>query len=659
MNKTIGARYALAGTLSVLGICSILLLSWVAPRDSLAQATSTVSITGLHVVGNQLVNGAGQPVRLLGVNRSGTEYACIQGWGIFDGPSDAASIQAIASWHTNAVRVPLNQDCWLAVKGAPAAYSGAAYQTAIANYVTALNTAGFVVILELHWSAPASQQATGMNPMPDRDYSITFWQQVANAYKNNSSVIFDLFNEPFPDNNQDSPAAWRCWRDGGTCPGLSYQAAGMQELVNAVRGTGATNVILLGGLQHSNALSQWLTYKPTDPTGNLAASWHVYNFNPCNTPSCWTANAGPVAQQVPLIVTEIGEDDGGHSFIDALMSWLDAREQSYLAWTWNTWGCGGPVLISNYNGTPCQTFGQGFKDHLALLATGASPTAAAPAPGFTVGGTVTPSSAAPGATVDIVVSVTSATTVSALVDVEVYDPSGNKALQKVFDNESFTANERRTYPVSWTVPSDAVAGTYAVRAGVFGPGWGQLYTWDNDVAQFSTTSTTLSAPRVCPCSLWSSSTTPVAQAYNEPNGIELGVKFRSSVDGYITGLRFYKGAGASGTHVGNLWTSAGTLLATATFTGETASGWQQVSFPAAVAISANTTYVASYYVPAGGGYMATGGAFSTTGVENSPLHAVANSADPNGVFTYGSTSAFPTQTFNATNYWVDVIFTTP
>src|SRR5262249_56928217 len=75
------------------------------------------SIAGLHVSGNQLLNANNQQVVLRGVDRSGTEYACVQGWGIFDGPSDAASVQAIASWHTNAVRVPLNEDCWLSING--------------------------------------------------------------------------------------------------------------------------------------------------------------------------------------------------------------------------------------------------------------------------------------------------------------------------------------------------------------------------------------------------------------------------------------------------------------------------------------------------------------------------------------------------------------
>src|SRR5437899_9521636 len=105
--------------------------------------------------------------------------------------------------------------------------------------------------------------------MPDLDHSVTFWSQVASAFRGNDAVIFDLFNEPWPDSQRDSVAAWTCWRDGGTCPGVSFQTVGMQTLVNTVRGAGATNVIALGGVQYSNTLTQWLAYKPNDPLGRL------------------------------------------------------------------------------------------------------------------------------------------------------------------------------------------------------------------------------------------------------------------------------------------------------------------------------------------------------------------------------------------------------
>ncbi|HTS87752.1 MAG TPA: cellulase family glycosylhydrolase [Gemmatimonadales bacterium] len=317
----------------------------------------------LHVSGNQLVDSAGHAVVLHGVDRSGAEYACAQGWGIFDGPADSASVQAIAAWHANAVRVPLNESCWLGINGVNPAYAGDNYRTAIAQYVALLNRAGLFVILDLHWSAADTAKALGQAPMPNRDHSPEFWREVGAAFKGNDRVLFDLFNEPYPDNNADGPEAWRCWHEGGTCQGMGFQAASMQDLVDAVRGSGATNVILAGGVQYASSLTGWLANQPTDPLHNLAASWHVYNFSGCATLSCWNDNAAPVAQQVPLILGELGQDDGGSSFVDSLMDWMDSRHDSYLAWDWDVWGQS-LDLISNYDGTPT-TYGQTFKTRFA------------------------------------------------------------------------------------------------------------------------------------------------------------------------------------------------------------------------------------------------------------------------------------------------------
>ena len=158
--------------------------------------------------------------------------------------------------------------------------------------------------------------------------------------------------------------------------------------------------------------------------------------------------------------------------------------------------------------------------------------------------------------------------------------------------------------------------------------------------------------------LWSNSVTPANPSASDTGAVEVGVKFRSDVAGYITGVRFYKGSGNTGTHVGNLWTSTGDLLATATFSGETTTGWQQVSFASPVAIAANTTYVASYYAPTGH-YAYNSAYFATSGVTSGPLHALANGVDGgDGVYVYGTSNTFPTASFNSTNYWVDVVFTT-
>ena len=163
-------------------------------------------------------------------------------------------------------------------------------------------------------------------------------------------------------------------------------------------------------------------------------------------------------------------------------------------------------------------------------------------------------------------------------------------------------------------------------------------------------------PTNCPCTLWSAATTPDTVDSADPAGVEVGVKFRTDAAGLVTGLRFYKSALNLGTHVGNLWSSAGTLMASVTFTNESASGWQQVNFASPVAVTANTVYVASYFAPQGH-YSVTANAFTNLGVDNPPLHALANGVSgSNGVYTYGTSSAFPSSSFNSGNYWVDVVF---
>src|SRR6185295_13462197 len=119
-----------------------------------------------------------------------------------------------------------------------------------------------------------------------------------------------------------------------------------------------------------------------------------------------------------------------------------------------------------------------------------------------------------------------------------------------------------------------------------------------------------------------------------------------------------KGSGNTGTHVGHLWSATGTNLGTVTFTGETATGWQTATFATPVAISANTTYVVSYYAPVGR-YAGDSGYFAATGVDNGPLHALRDGTDGgNGVYRYGTGGGFPTNTWQSSNYWVDVVFTT-
>ena len=184
-----------------------------------------------------------------------------------------------------------------------------------------------------------------------------------------------------------------------------------------------------------------------------------------------------------------------------------------------------------------------------------------------------------------------------------------------------------------------------------GTAMGSQYTWSFVTAQPTPT------PGQCPCSIWPDSTLPSMPSVNDPNGVNLGVKFTSDSTGWFTGIRFYKGAGNTGTHIGRLWDASGSLLGQATFTNESAAGWEQANFTSPIPVSANTTYIASYFAP-NGSYAADSGTFANA-VDNPPLHALQSAGNPgNGVYLYASAPGFPDNSYNASNYWVDVVFTT-
>ena len=367
-----GKRWAGVGGAGVLA--GALLLT---AAVNVQMVTAANTAPQLHVSGNHLVNASGQTVVLHGVNRSGGEFACVQNTGLWNGPMDQASIDAMKTWGINIVRVPLNEACWNAESYVPAAYAGATYQAAVVAYVNLLNSNGIVADLDLHWtdgvytgnsSACSVATATCQKPMPDSAQAVPFWSSVATTFKGNNAVIFDLFNEPYPERATGAEASgWTCWKTGGTCAGIGYQVAGMQTLVNTVRATGATNVISLGGLAYSNDLTAWVANKPTDSANNLVASYHSYNFNSCSSLSCWTSQLAPVAASVPLVTGELGENDCSTGYINGLMAWLDSVGSTYMAWTWNNWDCSsGPSLISDYTGT-ATAYGAGYKAHLAAL----------------------------------------------------------------------------------------------------------------------------------------------------------------------------------------------------------------------------------------------------------------------------------------------------
>jgi hypothetical protein len=374
---------------------SLLLFSSSACSDALPLAPYEEEVEpgplGLRAVGNRIEDADGRHVVLRGVNRSGTEYQCIKDFGDgqvrhFDGPSDAASIDAIASWRgVNAVRVPLNEHCWLGVEGMPAVGTVEEYRRAVVDYVALLHSKKLTPILDLHWVGAGSLPADRLEPMPDAKYAPQFWRSVAATFKDDPNVVLEPFNEPYPNGNSDGDLAWHVFRDGGLqlvgvrrgqpATGESYDSVGMQALVDAIRSTGARHLILVGGIQYSNNLERWLEFRPVDPIENLGAAWHVYDKNECVTEECWDATVAPVAAAVPLVTTEFGEQDCDDVFVEPLLGWLDQRQVGYLAWSWNAYGpcspVGGPMranpwsLVTDYTtGTPNGGYAQAVFEHL-------------------------------------------------------------------------------------------------------------------------------------------------------------------------------------------------------------------------------------------------------------------------------------------------------
>jgi Cellulase (glycosyl hydrolase family 5) len=310
----------------------------------------------VRVSANRLVDAAGKPLQLRGVNFSGAQYECFSNSGtVWDTPADARALRGMMAWRVNAVRLPLNEDCWLGINGLPRRYSAAAYRAAIHRWVAQLHGAGIYVLLNLHVCAPGATPSTKELPMADADHAPSFWATVASSFKDDPAVIFDLYNEP-------KHIDWACWRSGCGSP---YPIAGMQALVNSVRSTGATQPVMSDGIDYANDLSKWLPYAPSDPRHQLVAGFHTYHDGlGCEDAHCWNSTVASVAARVPVVSGEIGEFDCAHAFVDTYMNWADPHGVSYLAWAWNTNNCAQePSLLTSLNGRP-SAYGIGVYDHL-------------------------------------------------------------------------------------------------------------------------------------------------------------------------------------------------------------------------------------------------------------------------------------------------------
>lgn len=362
---------------AVFGLCA-------ASPSPAARSARMVSISG-----NRLLGTDGKSLRLIGVDRSGTEYSCSGavkgggfGYGIFQGPADQGSVKALETWHVNAVALPLNEACWLGgYAGLNPAYTGSAYRQAIVHYVKLLNAAGIYVVLRLSAAAPGDHAYGEDNissdeiPMADADHSVRFWSSVAAKFRSYKQVLFHTYDEPHD-------VSWQCLRDGCTANDMpeghvrfgSYTTAGNRSMVNAIRNAGAHQPIIISGPNFAGDLSQWDKWLPHDPLHELMAD--VSSFDYSDYVVGHAAELRRFVKHHPVIVGGFGDTHCESTYSKKVMRVMDSIGQSYLAWTWNTvqdyGGCSNALLddpgtrngfpAGYYTGRP-SGFGRGVRAH--------------------------------------------------------------------------------------------------------------------------------------------------------------------------------------------------------------------------------------------------------------------------------------------------------
>ena len=341
-------------------------------------STTPTGAFGIQVKGNKLVSAKdGSTVQIVGTNISGLETGMNWRWASFAN-AGSAFWSKVLNWGgkgVNTVRLPLNEASWLnytcfdsgtgASGGLYTAAAGGgytpdpnnAYQATVKKAVADATAAGLYVILDLHWGSPNNAAGQPLCPIgqpgfADSAHSIAFWKSLADTFKSNPAVMFELFNEPFGSNvygdwvsgaSGAGPDAITL-RDGGAyypfvqqnnsagnamkTISLTWQVAGMQAMLNAIRGEGATNVVLSAPIGWAGEIETWLAAKPSDPIGQLGVAWHIYGYN--------KGQAFPLAVLAagyPIVITEtygLGAIGG--------YAWAASKSIGYTWWGWNDWG---------------------------------------------------------------------------------------------------------------------------------------------------------------------------------------------------------------------------------------------------------------------------------------------------------------------------------
>jgi endoglucanase len=317
------------------------------------------AVSSVRVQGNSFLSSTGRVLHLRGFNLAGGGPDC--------GVASVDPQMVRRNWTgANTIRVPLNEQCWLG--------GASSYRQTVTSMVSSLNANGFYVILSLR----SNEQ------MPDRAHSLAFWTSVATAFSSGGGLLFDLFDAPFPYATTNGDRAWDCWRAGGCVlksvnTGGSYVAAGMNELIAAVRSTGSHVPVLAAGIYRAESVTEWLAHRPADPLGQLGAAFQAQSYNIyCAVIACYDRLVAPVAASVPLFASAVGPSLSGppgkscpssavlpDGWSSGTLDWLDDHAAGWAASTFAATGdCW--ALTADAAGAPTPVWGTEIRDRLAL-----------------------------------------------------------------------------------------------------------------------------------------------------------------------------------------------------------------------------------------------------------------------------------------------------
>jgi endoglucanase len=331
-------------------------------------AASQEGLLPLHVSGTAILDSNNRPVLLRGVNTASLEFTS-------DGEGHILKTieVAIRNWHANIIRLPLSQDRWFG-KAPEQSDGGFAYRALVHQIVNYCATNRCYIILDLHWSdCNEWGRNIGQHSMPDTN-SAEFWKNFAPQFANRPEVIFDLYNEP-----HDVP--WNIWINGGIVKDKpnnrrqmkdpkTFQAVGMQKLLDTVRAAGARNIVIAGGLDWAYDFSGILNgHQLSDPQGNgVIYANHCYD-NKNQKVDTWIKNMKIASAKLPVIVSEFG-GHAGPGKVEPGDNWLvhvmSALKKNHWSWTaWDLHPRAGPALITDWNYTPSPQFGAYVEKALA------------------------------------------------------------------------------------------------------------------------------------------------------------------------------------------------------------------------------------------------------------------------------------------------------